>query len=247
MAQPFDAGSLALAGEPVPVAERVGAFRDGGHFSASANDVLVYRNAATDSQLTWFDRQGAVSGRASEPGGFRGVALSPDGARAVASRTNPLDTTKADLLLFDFSRGSGATRLTLGDGLAEFPVWSRDGKRIVFTFNNSSLREALASGEGDDEELLRSESSGALWANSWSPDGRILLYAGYVASAVAAGNIGSRGNSKRRSQAGGVPARRPQIQREPGPVFAEWTMGCVRLERVRPERSLRPRVCDGLQ
>ena len=168
MAQPFDAGRLALAGEPVPVAERVGSFRDGGHFSASANDVLVYRNADTDSQLTWFDRQGAVSGRASEPGGFRGVALSPDGARAVASRTNPLDTTKADLWLFDFSRGSGATRLTLGTGLAEFPVWSRDGKRIAFTFNNSSLREALASGEGDEEELLRSESS-------WSPLGQQLV------------------------------------------------------------------------
>ena len=98
------------------MAERVGSFRDGASFSASANDVLVYRNVDTDSQLTWFDRQGAVSGRASEPGGFRGVALSPDGARAVASRTNPLDTTKADLWLFDFSRGSGATRLTLGTG-----------------------------------------------------------------------------------------------------------------------------------
>jgi len=189
MAQPFDAVRLALAGEAVPVAERVGSFRDGAYFSASANDVLIYRNADTDSQLTWFDRQGAVSGRASEPGGFRGVALSPDGARAVASRTNPLDTTKADLWLFDFSRGSAATRLTTGTGIAEFPVWSRDGKRIVFTFNNSSLRQALASGEGDEEELLRSDNSGALWANSWSPDGRTLLYAWYVASALTAANM----------------------------------------------------------
>jgi dipeptidyl aminopeptidase/acylaminoacyl peptidase len=189
MAQPFDAVRLALAGEAVPVAERVGSFRDGAYFSASANDVLIYRNADTDSQLTWFDRQGAVSGRASEPGGFRGVALSPDGARAVASRTNPLDTTKADLWLFDFSRGSAATRLTTGTGIAEFPVWSRDGKRIVFTFNNSSLRQALASGEGDEEELLRSDNSGALWANSWSPDGRTLLYAWYVASALTSANM----------------------------------------------------------
>ena len=58
MAQPFDAKRLALAGNPVPVAERVGSFRDGGFFSASANDVLVYRTADTDFQLTWFDRQG---------------------------------------------------------------------------------------------------------------------------------------------------------------------------------------------
>jgi hypothetical protein len=45
MTQRLDARRLALAGEPVPVAERVGSFRDGGFFSASANDVLVYRNA----------------------------------------------------------------------------------------------------------------------------------------------------------------------------------------------------------
>ena len=76
----------------------------------------------------------------------------------VAARTNPLDTTKSDLWLFDLRRGSGATRLTLGGGLAESPVWSPDGTRIAFTFNKSSLRQKLASGEGDDEELLRSNS-----------------------------------------------------------------------------------------
>ena len=70
MAQPFDAERLALAGDPVPVAERVGSFRDGGHFSASANDVLVYRTADTDSQVTWFDRQGTVSDRVSNQAAF---------------------------------------------------------------------------------------------------------------------------------------------------------------------------------
>jgi Tol biopolymer transport system component len=173
----------------LPVAERVGSFRDGAYFSVSANGVLVYRTSDTDSQLTWFDRQGTVSGRASEPGSFRGVALSPDGARAIASRTNPLDTTKADLWLFDLSRGSGAARLTLGAGLAESPVWSPDGKRIVFSFNNSMLRQKLASGEGDEKELLRTSSASSLFANSWSPDGRFLLYATYVATGSNTGNL----------------------------------------------------------
>jgi len=178
MAQPFDPSRLALTGDPVPVADRVGSFRDGGFFSASANNVLVYRTADTDSQFTWFDRRGTVSGRVSEPGGFRDVALSPDGARAVASRTNPQDTTKADLWLFDLSRGGGATRLTLGAGLAESPAWSPDGKRIVFTFNNNVLRQKLASGEGDEKELLRSNNVDLVRTGSWSPDGRFLLYSG---------------------------------------------------------------------
>jgi Tol biopolymer transport system component len=177
MAQPFDATRLSLAGDPVPVVERVGSFRDGGFFSASNNGVLVYRIADADSQVTWFDRQGAVTGRASEPGGFRDAALSPDGARAVVSRTNPQDATKADLWLLDLSRGSGATRLTLGAEIAEFPAWSTDGKRIIFTLGHNRLHQKLASGEGDEEEVLQTSSGGIIKASGWSPDGRFLLYA----------------------------------------------------------------------
>jgi Tol biopolymer transport system component len=177
VAQPFDAKRLALAGNPVPVAERVGSFRDGGFFSASANDVLVYRTADTDFRVAWFDRQGSLSGRASEPSGFRSVALSPDGARAVASRTNPQDAAKADLWLLDLSRGSGDIRFTFGAGKAESPVWSPDGKRIAFTFNNSLVHQKLTSGDEGETELLQSPSATSVKANGWSPDGRFLLYA----------------------------------------------------------------------
>ena len=106
----------------------------------------MYRTADTDVQVTWFDRQGTVSGRASDPGGFRDVALSPDGLRAVASRTNSEDTAKADLWLLDLARGTGAARLTFGPGKAESPVWSPDGTRIAFSFNNSFVHQKLASG-----------------------------------------------------------------------------------------------------
>ena len=203
MAQPFDARRLALAGNPVPLAERVGSFRDGGFFAASDNGVLVYRTADTDFQLAWFDRQGTMSGRVSEPGGFRNAALSPDGARAVASRTNPQDTAKADLWLFDLSRGSGATRLTLGTGIAEFPIWSPDGKRIVFTFGNSVLRQKLASGEGDEQELVRSNSAGVVQATDWSPDGRFLLYTEVASMATKWDRLGA---SRPRSEACAVRA-----------------------------------------
>ena len=182
MAQPFDATRLAVVGDAVPVAERVGSFRDGGFFSVSANDVLAYRTADTDFQITWFDRQGSVAGRVSEPGRFRSVALSPDGTRAVASRGNPVDTAKADLWLLDVSRDGGATRLTSGAGIAEFPIWSPDGKRILYTFNNEALYQKLASGESDAEKVLESSNRAALLkVNGWSPDGRFLLYTGYEA------------------------------------------------------------------
>ncbi|HEX8027592.1 MAG TPA: hypothetical protein VF491_03975, partial [Vicinamibacterales bacterium] len=176
VAQPFDPERLALAGNAIPVAERVGIFRDGAFFSASANDVLVYRTADTDSQLTWFDRQGTVSGRASEPGAFRAAALSPDGTRAVASRTDSQDPSKADLWLLDLNHGTAATRLTSGAGIAEFPVWSPDGARITYTFNNSFLNDKPANGEDGEKTLLQTFSAGGVVATGWSSDGRFLLY-----------------------------------------------------------------------
>jgi eukaryotic-like serine/threonine-protein kinase len=176
MAQPFDAKRLTLAGNPVPVADRVGSFRDGAFFSTSINDVLVYRAADADFQIGLFDRRGTQAGRLSEPAAFRATALSPDGSRAVTSRTDPQDGSKADLWLFDLS-GGGATRLTFGGRLVEHPVWSPDGKRIAFTVNNNSLYQKLASGEGEEKELARSNSAGLIRATGWSPDGRFLLSA----------------------------------------------------------------------
>jgi len=189
MAQAFDADRLAIAGDPIAVAERVGSFRDSGFFAASANGVLVYRAGDADSQLRWYDRKGNVSRLASEPGAFRSVGLSPDGTRVVVSRINQQDTTKADLWLLDLSHGSAATRLTLGGGVAEYPIWSRDGQRIIFTFNNSTLRQMLASGEGQEQELLRSTSISVIRANDWSPDGRLLLYSEYATSSTGVGSI----------------------------------------------------------
>jgi Tol biopolymer transport system component len=68
--------------------------------------------------------------------------------------------------------------LTLGAGVAEFPIWSPDGKRIAFTLNNNLLHQKLAGGEGDEQELLRTNSVDLDIADDWSPDGRFLLYTG---------------------------------------------------------------------
>ena len=152
LAQPFDERRLALAGDAVPVAERVGTYLDTAFFSASFNS-LVYRAADPEFPLTWFDRQGNSVARASEPGQFANVALSPDGTRAVASRTNSSNMANADLWLLDLSRGGSPSRFTFFAGLrADFPVWSADGKRIVFRFGGPGsprpLSEALELGAG---------------------------------------------------------------------------------------------------
>jgi Tol biopolymer transport system component len=68
MAQPFDRQAWEVAGDPVPLAEEVGADSFGNvgtsrsNFSVSENGVLVYASGAAGSQLTWLDRAGKPSG-----------------------------------------------------------------------------------------------------------------------------------------------------------------------------------------
>ncbi len=102
MAQTFDERRLELSGDPILVSERVHSYLDTATVSASDNDILVYRSAEESSQLTWFDRQGRLIGRVSEPGLHGGLNLSPDATRAVVVRVNPQVTSSATLWLLDF-------------------------------------------------------------------------------------------------------------------------------------------------
>ena len=173
MAQPFDNHRLELKGQATAVAEQVGDNGGGtggyGGFSASANDVIVYWRGGGDRLLTWYDRDGKVLGTIGEPGDYRDLALSPDGTR-VAYRKRSGQTS--NIWLVDLSR-STSTRFTFGSTVDASPLWSPDGKRIVFRSGND-LYQKLASGVKDPELLLK--SSAVAHADSWSRDGRFLLY-----------------------------------------------------------------------
>ena len=181
MAQPFDDRRLALAGDAVPVAERVGVYLDGLPFPRRSTTSSSIAPATRNRPCTWFDRQGTVAGRVSEPGRYAGVALSPDGTRAVASRTNPRDRASADLWLLDLVRGGSPTRFTFVPGLkADDPVWSPDGRRIAFFRFGATAQVGLYQklvGSSQDEEMLQPATRGLMTPTSWSPDGRFLVYA----------------------------------------------------------------------
>ena len=60
MAQPFDAGTSAVSGEPVLIAVPL---QPGPTFSASENGVLIFRRGLRgQARLTWFDREGKPIG-----------------------------------------------------------------------------------------------------------------------------------------------------------------------------------------
>ncbi len=176
MAQPFDNRRLELKGQAAPLAEQVKPISpDAGHlvFSASPNVLVLPRRFAT-SQLSWFDRQGKVMGTVGDPGVYYNLELSPDETRLAVTKSPTADAS--NIWLLDLSRGGASTRFTFGSPVDTDPVWSPDGSRIIFSSNREgpfNLYQQPANGVNDELVLKSNENK---FAESWSRDGRFLLY-----------------------------------------------------------------------
>src|SRR5207247_748951 len=133
MAQPFDAQSLQLSGEAVPIPEQVqmNLTEIKAVFSASENGVLVFQSGSSrvgsGSQLTWFERDGKQAGKLGEPVFGASPRISPDGQR-VAAILFDLQAGSTDLWLYD-SALTRKTRFTFDPAFDSNPIWSPDGNR----------------------------------------------------------------------------------------------------------------------
>jgi Tol biopolymer transport system component/tRNA A-37 threonylcarbamoyl transferase component Bud32 len=174
MAQPFNLRRGALDGEPAAIAAPLAT---GPSFSASENGVLAFRRSrGLDAQLTWFDREGKLQGTAGASGAIYGPRISPDQKSVAFSQA--IDFMFSDTWLFDRERGT-TTRLDLGADGGYWPVWSPDGRRIVYLtskiYSEFALAVRSASGTGKETVLYRSASAETFVPESWSRDGRWLL------------------------------------------------------------------------
>jgi Tol biopolymer transport system component len=181
MAQRFDAGRLALDGEPAAVAEQLrvaGAPSTSGVYAVSQTGVLVYQEGVIPkSALVWLDRGGRERGILSEPRGFSYLQLSPDQRHLAVSVYDDLTRTR-DVYLFDTARG-GQTRLTSEPTDDFSPAWSPHGDQLAFAGRRQgdqalNLYATTVSGTGGERRLLDLE--GIEIPTSWSPDGRFLLF-----------------------------------------------------------------------
>ncbi|HEV8337424.1 MAG TPA: protein kinase [Candidatus Polarisedimenticolia bacterium] len=177
MAQRFDAASLALTGEPVPLAEGVDLapefFR--AIFAVSEAGLLALRagGAEVNAQLKWYDREGREIGKVGEPGAYDGIVLSPDAKRAVVSLNNR-DSGRADLWMLDLLRGV-RTRFTFGTANEYGPVWSPDGTKVVYSVTAKADDLFVKPSAGGQEEPFFQNAEDKR-PTCWSGDGRLIVF-----------------------------------------------------------------------
>ena len=173
VAQELDSHKLQLTGEPRLLADPIAANGSLGamNLSASPLGLLLYSGFNSLSQFTWFDRTGKSLGAVGEPGEYSMFRLSPDARRVAVTREQSADS---DLWVFEVER-RGASRLTLDPGSKLYPVWSPDGRTVVFSSSSPrNLFRTESSGTGDAQRVF--ESPVNQYATDWSRDGRWILY-----------------------------------------------------------------------
>jgi eukaryotic-like serine/threonine-protein kinase len=170
MAQPFDPVKLKLTGEPAPVADPVGKSATTGRMNvAASNNGLLLYSASGSNQLTWLDRMGKPQGTLGEPNDYVIFRIAPDGRRVAAAVGNP---TRADLWLLDVQRGV-SSRFTFTGTAHSDPVWSPDGRTIVYRARNSIFRKD-SSGAGEEQRVTNTATLQS--PTDWSRDGRLILF-----------------------------------------------------------------------
>jgi len=154
------------------------------HMTFANDGSLLYLRGGLRSDLAslvWIDRNGADVGAVDvPPGDYYAPRLSPDGSRlALHIGGGPYYgyAVEADVFVYDLVRGV-MRRITHDPAPDYMPIWSPDGRSIVFT----SLRDRglavlfriAADGSGTAEQMLA--TGDRAYPNSFAPDGRTLSF-----------------------------------------------------------------------
>ena len=187
MAQRFDPNTLVLSGEPVAVAGDIQQSEPSVDptFAVSADGtVLAYEKAGLqNSHFSWFDRSGAnletASARASQNGSFGQLRMAADGNRALLAIPDK-ESGNRDVWLTDLAAGS-LVRLTSNAAADWWPVWSPDGREMIFASDRptsnerkgqqGSIYRKAVDGSGG-ETLIATDGA----PTDWSSDGQFVVF-----------------------------------------------------------------------
>jgi serine/threonine protein kinase len=177
-AVPFDLDGLKVSGGSVPVVEGVALNMDGVlmNYAVSDSGTLAYIPGAARGTvgrtLVWVDRKGQEEPIEAEPNMYQFPKVSPDGnqvALTVNKRGNQ------DIWVWDLVNKT-LKRLTFNEDSDSFPVWTADGKRIIFRSAREKTGIYIKAANGTGEaELIAPETRQALLPFCLSGDGKTLV------------------------------------------------------------------------
>ena len=177
-AQPFDAASLSLRGEPTAIPGRP--YVDGSIVHPNAyveGSTLAFRSDPPKlRRLVFVDRGGRELSQVGPPQQYdRRISISPDGRRALVMRRSP-ERGDDDIWMLDLERGTAARS---GSGVEEegSPVWSPDGSRFLHDWDREGPFDVVirtADGSKPDEVVARTPYDKE--SEDWSRDGRFILF-----------------------------------------------------------------------
>jgi serine/threonine-protein kinase len=180
-AAPFDLATLAVTGPAVPVVPGVMSSNGNGNaqVDVSHTGTLVYLGGVGENEsaapLDWLTRDGKMTPLRATPTTWNGVQIAPDGRRLAFSLWG---ATPTDVWTYDAARDA-LTRLTSDPGPDRTPVWTPDGRRLVYASSRggdgaTNLYWQRADGSGDATRLTTSPNTQL--PGSWHPSGRVLAF-----------------------------------------------------------------------
>jgi serine/threonine protein kinase/Tol biopolymer transport system component len=186
-AVPFDTRRLTVTGTAVPAIVGVrrsspGQTTSDTHLAVSVTGTLVYVPGPATTSAALFvlvlgDGRGDPVPLKVPPAAYVHPRVSPDGRVLAVGRNDGQNT---DIWMYDLSGKTELRRLTFG-GNNRFPVWSSDSRRITFQSGREGDQAIWwQTVDGGSAERLTKPADGEEHVpESWSPDGRHLLF--YVA------------------------------------------------------------------
>ncbi|MGA2363354.1 MAG: protein kinase [Candidatus Aminicenantales bacterium] len=183
MAVRFDLARLEVIGQPFPLVENVvQAFSIDGNKNTGAGQTgisdtgsLIYAPGGISpdprNSLVWVDQRGVEQPVTALQAAFFAPRLSPDGQRIAYT------TYRRERPVWVYDLGTGTNYKLTGEGRSSFPIWTPDGKRLLFPWRKSlesNLFWQPYDGSSPMERLATNESGKS--PGSWSADGKTLAF-----------------------------------------------------------------------
>ena len=178
----FDLDRLEIIGPAVPAIEGIAtipATVGGAQLAVSADGTIVYVPgivSAVATPIDWLSRDGKTSPLRADKADWANPRFSPDGQKLAIDIS---DGKQRDVWVYDVARGT-LTQLTFDAANDAKPVWTPDGRRIVFASDRvkpgvPNMYWMSADGTGQVSRLT--DSPNIQWPHSWHPSAKFLAFA----------------------------------------------------------------------